>query len=97
LSIREFVAFAANKRAWWRERQLIRRLYIIFPAGALIAVWPMIRELPPITWPENLNSWQLAAAAAFWIGLGAAPGYLYVWSPTVLWHRWRHYTDTCWS
>ena len=55
-------------------------LYVVLPAGALIIVWPMIRELPPISWPDNLNTLQFVAAAPFWIGIAAAPGYLYAWS-----------------
>lgn len=57
-------------------------VYVVFPAGALIVVWPVVRDLPPLGWPPNLNWVQVAAAAPWWLGLAAAPGYLYAWS----WH-----------
>jgi hypothetical protein len=75
----------------------VRRLsfwYIVFPLSALIVVWPMVRALPPISWHDNLNTLQSVAALPFWLGVVAAPGYLYAWnghhaapllSPTRMW------------
>jgi len=54
--------------------------FVIFPLIALATVLPMILYLPPLFWPDNVNTLQFIAAAPFWIGVAAGPGYLYAWN-----------------
>jgi len=53
--------------------------YLVFPFLALVTVLPVVLNLPPVTWPENLNTFQFIIAAPFWLGMVAAPGYVYTW------------------
>ena len=54
--------------------------YVVPPAVAMLLVWPPVSELPPLVIAENFNVFQVLIALPFWVGLGAAPGYLYAWS-----------------
>lgn len=46
----------------------------------MLLVWPHVCELPPLLTTKNFNLFQVLIALPFWVGLAAAPGYLYAWS-----------------
>jgi hypothetical protein len=46
----------------------------------MISVLPPVLGLPPIVILNNLNWYQVVAVLPFYVGLAAAPGYLYVWA-----------------
>ena len=54
--------------------------YVVAPAVTMLLVWPPVSELPPLRITENFNVFQVLIALPFWVGLAAAPGYLYAWS-----------------
>jgi hypothetical protein len=54
--------------------------YVLCPALAMLLVLAPILELPPLMFTENFNAFQVLVALPFWIGVAAAPGYLYAWS-----------------
>jgi hypothetical protein len=54
--------------------------YVVFPAVTMLLVWPHVRELPPLLITKNFNLYEVLIALPFWVGLVAAPGYLYAWS-----------------
>jgi len=54
-------------------------LYVVIPILAMVSVLPPILELPPLSWPSNLNVFQVGIAAPFWLGVVSAPGYVYAW------------------
>jgi hypothetical protein len=60
------------------KRQSI--VLVLVPALAMLVVLPQILELPPLMFSENFNILQVLIALPFYLGLLAAPGYLYVWS-----------------
>ncbi len=54
--------------------------YLVFPVLSVFLIWPMIAELPPLNIPSNLNWFQVLIASPFYLGILAAPGYIYAWS-----------------
>ena len=54
--------------------------YLLCPAATLALVVPMIMGLPPLAIPSNFNWFQVAIATPFWLGILAAPGYIYAWA-----------------
>jgi len=55
--------------------------YLVPPILTLLLLLPMILELPPFM-PEkieNPNLFQMLITLPFYLGLLAAPGYIYVW------------------
>ena len=57
--------------------------YVIPPLATLVLLLPPVSELPPF-WPKGslnqpgIGSWM--AVLPFYVGLCAAPGYLYAWA-----------------
>ena len=68
-------------------------LYLIPPVYALLAIWPIVRELPPFHIADNVNIFQVLIVLPFYFGLLACPGYVYACVGTVdqeqLTHRGR--------
>ena len=67
------------------SEQALQRLsywYIIPPIATLVLILPPISELPPFlpkgTTNPNMVQWLIAVP--FYVGLLAAPGYLYAWT-----------------
>lgn len=54
--------------------------YLVPPVLTLVLIWPVVVDLPPLRWPDNLNLFQIVLVLPFYLGLAAAPGWLYVWS-----------------
>ena len=54
--------------------------FLILPFLSMLSVWPMIAELPPLRIPSNFNWFQVAIACPWYLGVLAAPGYIYAWS-----------------
>lgn len=54
--------------------------YLVPPFVALVLVWPIIVEMPPLRRPSNLNAVQVILVVPFYLGLAAAPGWLYAWA-----------------
>lgn len=54
--------------------------YILAPLATIILILPPILDLPPLRHSDNLNVVQIIIVIPFYLGLLAAPGYLYAWS-----------------
>ena len=64
--------------AWLEGRLSV--WYLVPPVATLVLVWPMIESLPPVNVPSNLNAVQVVLVVPFYLGLAAAPGWLYAWA-----------------
>lgn len=54
--------------------------YLVPPLATLVLVWPMIWGLPPLQFSPNFNAFQVIIVVPFYLGLAAAPGWLYAWA-----------------
>lgn len=60
-------------RKWLKN--LLTVICILFPLAAMLVVLPMVFELPPFIRPDNTG--QILFVIPFYLGLVAAPGYIY--------------------
>lgn len=60
------------------KRALIVTLYLIIPALAVLSVWPMIREMPPLRLDSDSNVFQFLMVAPWYLGVLCSPLYSYV-------------------
>jgi len=50
---------------------------VLCPSVTLWMLLPFIKELPPLAIPNNLNWFQIYLAGSYYLGILAAPGFLY--------------------
>ena len=54
--------------------------YLVPPLATLVLIWPMVEGLPPLKSSSNFNALQIIIVLPFYLGLAAAPGWLYAWA-----------------
>jgi len=60
-----------------RRGLLFKVFAILFPVGALVTIWPLVAEMPPIKFTSNFSFYQILMVLPFYLGAIAGPGYLY--------------------
>lgn len=62
------------------SREPLSRWYLVPPITTLFLILPIVADMPPLRVPQNLNTIQILVVLPFYVGLAAAPGWVYVWS-----------------
>lgn len=86
------------KRRGW----LFKIIAILCPVASILIVMPFIVEMPPLAFPPNANILQVLMVLPWYLGLTAAPGYLYVLlfepdgnSMSIARRKWVHVSLVC--
>jgi len=53
--------------------------YLFPPLLTAFLIWPIIADFPPMKIPSNFNWLQILIVSPFYVGILAAPGYIYAW------------------